>query len=557
MKSETAWNMFVFREGRRTVPGSTLARDVASAIGAVGNRLKRQNALISALLRAGELECALADAGSFTATTVAKITDELAEALVGDQKLSPEQLLGLIPREPPAELKIAPPEGFAYYALHPLDYSDMAASVALGSDIAAVIGIRSIGSTLSALVRAGLKRRGIHAIRTTVRPTGHPYNRTTQFTRGQEILVKSLAARGVDFLVADEGPGMSGSSFLSVGDALIKLGVPRERITFLCSRTPDADSLRAKDAGHRWRSFRALYARKNSRLPQEARLYIGGGEWRSLMLPQDHPCPASWTQMERLKFLSPDRKTFFKFEGFGHFGDAVHERSNAVAEAGFGPRALDFAEGFSFYPVVQGRAMTESDLSPQLLGQMASYCACRAREFRSEGAQDWRQTESMVGFNVAEEFGRDLAMPATALASNFPVIVDGRMMPYEWILLPDGRYTKVDNATHGDDHFFPGPTDIAWDLAGAIVEWRMDQRTAEWFVGEYCRMSGDNVRHRLPAFLTAYAVFRFAYCKMAAAALHGSAEEARLVAAYERYRTAAQGFIGQGFIGNTVEPVAA
>ena len=26
---------------------------------------------------------------------------------------------------------------------------------------------------------------------------------------------------------------------------------------------------------------------------------------------------------------------------------------------------------------------------------------------------------------------------------------------------------------HGDDHFFPGPTDIAWDLAGTIVEWEL------------------------------------------------------------------------------------
>ena len=32
---------------------------------------------------------------------------------------------------------------------------------------------------------------------------------------------------------------------------------------------------------------------------------------------------------------------------------------------------------------------------------------------------------------------------------------------------------KVDAAAHGDDHGFPGPVDVAWDLAGAVVEWEL------------------------------------------------------------------------------------
>jgi len=561
MNTESAWNMFVFRDGRSTVPGATLARDLADAISVLPSHAGTvpHNDLINALLRAGELECALADAASPSVTEAAQITDALAHTLISEEPahLDLHYLLQLIPAHPPAELKVSPPEGFAYYALHPLDYSDMVASATLRSDVAGVIGVRSIGVTLSALVAARLRLRGIRVVRMTVRPEGHPYNRNTQLSPEQKITVNSLAMSGAEFLIADEGPGMSGSSFLSAGDALIESGVPRASITFLCSRMLDPDTLRACNGPERWRTFRALFARKNSRLPQDALLYIGGGEWRSLLLPGGSEWPASWTQMERLKFLSPDHSTLFKFEGFGRFGKAVHERANAVASAGFGPAALDFAQGFSVYPVIPGHSMTEAraterELSAPLLRRMAAYCAFRAHEFRCPRGQDWAQMESMVRFNMAEEFGYDLPLAPGALATKSPVIVDGRMMPHEWIISPDGNFLKVDNASHGDDHFFPGPTDIAWDIAGAIVEWRMDSAATHYFIAEYVRFSGDDVRQRLPEFMMAYTVFRFGYCKMAAAALRGSAEEHRLTAAYERYRASASERLADSF-----EPLAA
>jgi hypothetical protein len=100
----------------------------------------------------------------------------------------------------------------------------------------------------------------------------------------------------------------------------------------------------------------------------------------------------------------------------------------------------------------------------------------------------------------------------------------------------DGTMLKTDATSHGDDHFFPGPTDIAWDLAGAIVEWEMDPSAAEFFVSRYARLSNDDPRPRLPAFLLAYTVFRMGYCKMACEAEAGSAEETRLRNAYARYR---------------------
>jgi hypothetical protein len=94
---------------------------------------------------------------------------------------------------------------------------------------------------------------------------------------------------------------------------------------------------------------------------------------------------------------------------------------------------------------------------------------------------------------------------------------------------------KIDSGSHGDDHFFPGVTDIAWDLAGAIVEWRMNAGQVESFLDLYHRASGDDATPRTGGFVTAYAVFRSAYCMMAANALQGSDEQERLEEAAAQY----------------------
>jgi hypothetical protein len=79
-------------------------------------------------------------------------------------------------------------------------------------------------------------------------------------------------------------------------------------------------------------------------------------------------------------------------------------------------------------------------------------------------------------------------------------------------------------------------TDIAWDLAGAVVEWKMNPAQEAAFLEAYRRASGDDASARIAYFIAAYAVFRSAYCRMAAGALHGSDEQARLEQAAVQYR---------------------
>ncbi|HET9165209.1 MAG TPA: hypothetical protein VFP11_04375 [Candidatus Angelobacter sp.] len=164
--------------------------------------------------------------------------------------------------------------------------------------------------------------------------------------------------------------------------------------------------------------------------------------------------------------------------------------------------------------------------------RLAEYCAFRQRAFAVE-LSDLDALQQMAEHNL-HELGLELPVE---LRLERPVIADGKMQPHEWLLTVSGTLLKTDSGSHGDDHFFPGPTDIAWDLAGAIVEWKMNEEQTTEFLNLYHRTSGDNATTRIDGFIKAYAVFRLAYCLMAANAMTGSDEQPRLQQAAATYRS--------------------
>ena len=516
--------MLVFRDGRRRLAVRPLLEQLTLAC---RDAAVRPGKALPALLRAGELECGLTDANSAVAARIAALTDAASEALVSSRAMSPAPLAGLanLP-ELPDHINISVPEGFAYYALHPLDYARVLDELALPRRVL-VVGIRSIGTTLSAVVRAALAARGVAASRMTVRPVGHPWARETHFREGERRRIEAERAAGAHFLVVDEGPGLSGSSFLSVAEALVGAGVPQSDITLIGSHEVDAARMCARDAAARWACFRFV-ATAPFVTPAGA-VELSGGAWRA-ELPEAE-WPAAWTQFERRKFRLGE--TLCKFEGLGHYGDAVRDRARRLAELGFSPGVRGEQDGFTAYEFVNGQPLVAKDADEAMLRRMAEYCAVRAREFPAENI-DTTALRQLVQVNWREAFGGEVAAPA--LPVERPVIVDGRTQPHEWLRAPDGRIVKTDAAEHGDDHFSPGPTDIAWDLAGAIVEWGLDSAGAAFLLGDYLRLSGDDAQRRIADYRLAYTLFRLGYCTMAAEATRGSDEEARLRRDAARYR---------------------
>ena len=422
--------------------------------------------------RGRRVECALSDAGTESAVSAAALTDLLADAFVRKSRIS----IGTVPRiasnENPNSVSLSVAEGFAYYALHPQKYVDAVQALECRPSVC-VVGLRSIGTTLSAVVQAAFRERGASVERITVRPCGHPYERQTTLTDSQMEWLQQETHSLV--VIVDEGPGISGSSFLSVAEAVEQAGVSLDRIVLMGSREPDVEQLHAPRAAARWPRFHFVSVDSKPVLPDAAEIDISGGYWRKGVLRNFDDQPASWTQLESAKYLSKDLRRLFKFHGYGYFGETIAARARKLADSGFGPRFERLVRGFGEFEFVAGRVLQACELTPGVLLRMAEYCAFRKREFPTD--EHLQELEKMANWNWECEFGEVLS-PAIQLQTKHLVIADARMLPHEWLIAEDGRILKLDGVSHGDDHFFPGPCDIAWDLAGAIIEWNMDARTS-------------------------------------------------------------------------------
>ena len=244
--------------------------------------------------------------------------------------------------------------------------------------------------------------------------------------------------------------------------------------------------------------------------------------------------PPCWPAVERAKFLSRDGAWVFKFEGLGGHGDGARARAEALSGAGFLPpgAGTPVGAGYLATPWLRGRPLGRADLSPGIIDLLADGCAFRAAAFPA-AIVDQRPLEEMVRFNAAAELGLGLE---AQLPIERPVIPDARMAPHELFLTEAGALYKLDSVSDGDDHLLPGPTDVAWDLAGAVFEWGLSEGAQAALLARYRARSGDDAAPRLPLYLLAYGLFRTAYWKMAAAASAGQPDERALLRAYERAR---------------------
>jgi hypothetical protein len=457
--------------------------------------------------------------------------------------------------ELPREVEASVPEGFAQYGLYPETY--LAAAEEVGRAVQAprfvCLGIRSIGTALSAVVTAVLEEMGRQVVSVTVRPRGHPFDRRPRLGAELSDLVRSHA--GDPFLLVDEGPGLSGSSFIGTAATLEELGVSPERIVLLPSWRTDGSSLRSLTARQGWTRYRQFTSsfgevwRDSSRLqalaPDHVLQDFSAGAWRH-HLPGASDAPVH-PQHERRKFRAvptarDDRapSLMLRFAGLGRYGDAVSARAERLSNAGLTapPRAL--MHGFLLQDFRPGEPIEARD-APGLLSAIATYLAHLRRCHPLRGPAT--DLLPMVRTNVTSALGpaaaeRAIVRHADRLRDGEPTALDGRMLPHEWLRSPSG-WCKVDGLDHGNDHFFPGPQDIAWDLAGTCLEFGLCGADRRALLMQYSRASGDEgVSSRLPAFAVAYLAFRFGYASMAAAQLDGSIEGSRFKRKAAEYRRA-------------------
>ena len=436
--------------------------------------------------------------------------------------------------ELPSELNITLPEGYAHYALFPVVYLDAAEKFLKGGPPprAVVIGIRSIGTSLSAAVAGVLKEHGCEVHSYAVRPTGHPWDRTLRAAASHEREWRALSS--AEFLVVDEGPGISGSSFASIATKLSACGVGNDRISFFPSWDAPADCLGNSNARDRWRKHER-YTGSIEEPWLEGMRDLSAGKWRDLLYAGDEQrYPAIQPQHESRKYLS-SRGTMLKFAGLGEFGEWKFERQKALANAGFSTNPVGWRNGFLELEFVPGRPLSSDDCSYELLDRMARYLAFRAHTWPAERSLSFDSLLEMIEVNAKESLDREVTAAALRrLAAKFnsrpAAEIDGRMMPHEWIETERG-WLKTDAVDHHTDHFFPGSADIAWDLAAASIEFQLSQPAQQFFLDCYYMHSGDQVPADIfNLYRIAWLAFRTGYTSMAADATSGTDEHDRFSA---------------------------
>ena len=445
----------------------------------------------------------------------------------------------------PGRVGFGVPEGFAQYGHYPECHLAAAERVAreLQPVSAMCIGLRSIGTTLSAIVAACLEDTGCRVASCTLRPRGHPFDR-------RPVLGKSLRsaltnAHDAHFLVVDEGPGISGSSLAGTAAALSELGIPDDRIVLLPSWDPNPECLRSAVAQRRWTHHRRYVSGFDEVWVRSGRLAaaaggeplrdISAGWWRDELISDPRRRPPVHPHHERRKFQRPG--VLMRFAGLGTLGQARLERARALAAAGFSPQPSALVHGFLLLELVPGIPLGRGEADGELLGRMGRYLAWLRSSFAVPEHARTRLDE-MVRVNLAE-LGLEWSRSRAGMPGGEPAVaLDGRMLPHEWLKTARG-YLKVDALDHHDDHFYPGPVDIAWDLAGAEVEFDMAPAACEALVERYRRASGDRtIAARLPYYRVAYLAARAGYTSLAAEGLRGTPDGEGFERERRRYRAA-------------------
>ena len=469
----------------------------------------------------------------------------------------------------PPEVEVTVPEGYAYYAVYPEMYLEAAkrCHAELGQLEAICLGLRSIGTSLSAAVAAALEELGCAVESVTLRPRGHPFSRYPSLDSELSILLGPRSS--AHYLVVDEGPGISGSSFGGTAAMLSGWGVPDSRILLFPSWRTDGTRLQSAAAREHWPrhrqfsvSFEEVWLRSGrfeESFPGDLK-DVSAGAWRDEVYRSVDEYPAVQPQHERRKYLltptiSPAIRKLLRFAGLGEHAKPKVCRAHILAEAGFGTQPELLAHGFLLQQFVPGIPATPGQADNDLVDTTASYLAHLSREHAAEPTVSTSSLREMIAVNVAEGLRNRsseklLGSLPTGEWAERVVALDGRMQAHEWIRTASG-YLKTDAMDHHDDHFFPGTQDIAWDVAAAALELGLSQARRDRLVGRYRSLSGDwTIARRLHPYAVAYLAFRLGYCTLATTVLGDTADAHRFAQESRRYRGLLENELGTGSSGH-------
>jgi hypothetical protein len=400
------------------------------------------------------------------------------------------------------ELSLKVPEGFAFYSLYPEQYCLSAGtwSEAQSPDDArtvAVLGLRSIGTTLSAVVAETLRRHGWRAERRTLRPGGHPYSRTADVPPHWI----GVAQR---FLIVDEGPGRSGSSMASVALALQARGVPATRICFMPAHANGPGEAAAPEtracwssipsvvtplSGVRWHGAsleKILLAKTSELVGVEARELrdSAAGRWRQYAFRTRADWPAVPKAFERPKYLAElaGGRAWLKFTGFGN-APVINRAPPAACENGIRPLSpIASISGWSLFRWIEGDRLQLNDIEFLNADRIAAHLRATMGPELSATECDaaFDRLESMLRFNARQVLGPECDARVEAIVaaaknalqqSETCAASEVRLAPHDFIR-SNGAIWKASGPAL--DHTIAGTQPFVWSVAMFAVEWGAD-----------------------------------------------------------------------------------
>ena len=573
--------MIVFRDQRASVDPTQLLSTLRTGARRLASRASPDHEeTVQLLISAGTLEAALADTIFPSADGTSPIALRLREAgcalgravwhTWGDHpgearrwlEQSAATLACLELQQLPPSVEVSVPEGYAYYAVYPEMYLEVARSFYHSHKprSAVCLGLRSIGTSLSSVVAGTLEELGCAVASFTLRPRGHPFDRRSVVTpQLAEILQRE---RDATFLLIDEGPGISGSSLAGTAELLSQLGIADDQIVLFPSWATDGAGLKSDQARECWARHKQFVVhfdnvwvssgRLTRTLPPGKLLEFSGGAWRKELCARPEDFPAVQPQHERRKYLyqpcAPGKGghelSWLSFVGLAPDSAASKlHRAQELAATGFTPEPTSVLHGFLVTPFTPGSPLLAPEpMDATLLETVASYLAHISRTQMAQPSVTDDALRDMVMTNIAEGLEDEwLPRLQSRLKDCGPswcertVALDGRMLPHEWIRTSQG-YLKTDAVHHHDDHFFPGCQDIAWDIAGTCLEFNLEPDNRKQLIQRYRALSGDStIVARLPLHAITYLAFRLGYTTLTASSLGQSLDGKRFSEAALRY----------------------
>ena|GEM_PF-186453 len=446
----------------------------------------------------------------------------------------------------PPSIRIKRAEGFAHYALYPESYLLAARRSSLGRDTA-VIGLRSIGAPLAALVAAALGAPPP----VTLRPIGHPFRRSLALA---PALAARLTAHPGPFAIVDEGPGLSGSSIAAVLRLLDQAGVAPTRIHVF----PGHDGPPGPQASP---ADRALWSRITRHpppdiLPAHLPAWIAdltgpaeapprdlsAGAWRAL---HHGPPPPTHAQQERRKFLlrAGGRDWLLKFAGLGAAPEHRLAQLQPLSQSGHIPPIAGLRHGVLVQPWLEAAPLPRR-LTPDLARRIGHYLGLRARLPAPSPGASPETLWHMACHNTAEALGPAAAdalrrhnPDLAALARRIrPGLTDNRLHRWEWLHRPDGTPCKTDALDHHAAHDLVGCQDLGWDIAGAAIELALRGDALDALIAAAEHAAGRHVSRTLLRFyLPCYLAFQLGHWRMAEDVAPTPDEAARIRRLARRY----------------------